>query len=186
MDFNDHSDLIGQHAFLSASKYHWTNYNLEKVTDAYYKYLAIQKGTELHAFANHAIQLGIKLPKLRRALNMFVNDAIGFRMRSEQPLYYSPNAFGTADAISFRDSTLRIHDLKTGITPVSMRQLEVYASLFCLEYKYRPNNISIELRVYQGEDIIIHIPNKNEILEIMDKIVAFDKKIETIKLEAED
>ena len=30
MNFNKHSNLEGQHAFLGASKYHWINYSEEK------------------------------------------------------------------------------------------------------------------------------------------------------------
>jgi hypothetical protein len=29
--FNKHSNLAGQHAFLSASKYHWVNYTDQKL-----------------------------------------------------------------------------------------------------------------------------------------------------------
>jgi len=32
MQFNEHSNLIGQHAFLSASKYHWIGYDDERLT----------------------------------------------------------------------------------------------------------------------------------------------------------
>jgi len=133
-----------------------------------------------------AIKLRRKQPTTKDALNRFVNDAIGFRMKSEQPLYYSENAFGTADAISFRDNLLRIHDLKTGGTAVSMRQLEVYAAFFCLEYHEDPSKIKIELRIYQGNDVEIYKPDPNDILNIMDTIVQFDKRIEKKKLEMED
>ena len=40
MNFNKHSNLEGQHAFLGASKYHWINYTDEKIADAYTSYLA--------------------------------------------------------------------------------------------------------------------------------------------------
>ena len=122
-----------------------------------------------------------KLPKTKASLNHFVNDAIGYRMRSEQPLFYSVNAFGTADAICYRDKYLRIHDFKSGVSPVSMRQLEIYAAYFCLEYKVNPLDIEIELRIYQSEEIVIHKPKGIEIREIMEKIIAFDKRIELIK-----
>ena len=134
MNFNKHSHLEGQHAFLSASKYHWTGYDVEKLTDSYLKYLATQRGVELHDFACQCIRLGIRLPRRSETLNLYVNDAIGYKMTPEQVLYYSYNSFGTADAISFRNKMLRIHDLKTGVSPTSMRQLEIYAALFCLEY----------------------------------------------------
>mgnify|MGYP002541746111 CR=1 FL=1 len=138
MNFNKHSNLEGQHAFLGASKYHWINYSEDKVAEAYSKFLATQKGTVLHAFAAQCISLGQKLPKSQKTLNMYVNDAIGFKMTPEQVLYYSDNCFGTADAILFRNGLLRIHDLKTGQIPAHMEQLEIYAALFCLEYKVKP------------------------------------------------
>lgn len=183
MNFNSHSDLIGQHAFLGASKYHWINYDEEKLSDSYLKFLAIEKGTKLHAFASECIQLGIKLPKSKKALNSYVNDAIGFRMLAEQPLFYSENSFGTADAISFRDNLLRIHDLKTGVSPTSIHQLEVYAALFCLEYSIKPSDIEMELRIYQSDTILVHVPPFEDIIRIMDKIILFDKRIEQIKSE---
>lgn len=132
MNFNNHSNLEGQHAFLGASKYHWINYSEDKVADAYSKFLATQKGTVLHAFAAQCISLGQKLPKSQKTLNMYVNDAIGYKMTPEQTLFYSENCFGTADSISYRSGLLRIHDLKTGIIPAHMEQLMIYAALFCL------------------------------------------------------
>ena len=130
MIFNNHSNLEGQHAFLGASKYHWINYDETKVADAYSKFLATQRGTVLHDFACQCITLGQKLPKSQKTLNMYVNDAISFRMVPEQILFYSENCFGTADTIVFRNGTLRIHDLKTGVVPAHMEQLEIYAALF--------------------------------------------------------
>ena len=181
MNFNKHSSLEGQHAFLGASKYHWINYSEEKVADSYLKFLAIQKGTELHEFAAQCIRLGQKLPKSKKTLNMYVNDAIGYKMTPEQVLYYSDNCFGTADAISFRNGLLRIHDLKTGVSPTHMEQLMIYASLFCLEYKYKPEDIHMELRIYQSDEALIHNATPEDIYPIMDKIVSFDKLIRKIK-----
>jgi len=183
MIFNKHFDLEGEHAFLGGSKYHWINYDLDRLADAYTKYQAIQKGTALHDLAYKCIKLNQKLPKSRKAFNMYVNDAIGYRMEPEQPLFYSINAFGTVDTISFRDKLLRIHDLKTGVSPVSMHQLEVYTSLFCLEYDIDPGDISIELRIYQFEEAVVYNPPVEDVIRIMDKIVLFDKEIEKLKLE---
>jgi hypothetical protein len=144
---------------------------------------AAKRGTELHAFAHDAIRLGIKMPRTKTTLNMYVNDAIGYRMTPEQMLYYSENAFGTADAISYRRNQLRIHDLKTGSTPASEHQLEVYAALFCLEYEMSPLDIGIELRIYQNDDIGIYEPDPDAIFHVMDRIVVFNKRIEQMKLE---
>lgn len=181
MNFNRHSNLEGQHAFLGASKYHWINYDESKVAESYSKFLATQKGTVLHEFAAQCIRLGQKLPKSQKTLNMYVNDAIGFKMTPEQPLFYSENCFGTADSIAFRDDRLRIHDLKTGVIPAHMEQLMIYAALFCLEYKIKPVEIEIELRLYQNNEILYHNPTVEELVPIIDKIVTFDKIIDKIK-----
>lgn len=183
-NFNKHLELEGRHSFLSPSTYHWINYTDEKLDERYRTHQAARLGTQLHEFAHHAISLGIKLPRSRKTLNMYVNDAIGFRMTSEQVLCYSINSFGTADTISFRNNLLRIHDLKNGVTTASMKQLEVYAALFCLEYGYKPPNIEMELRIYQNDEVNIHHPSVHDIVHIMDRIITFDRRIEVLKAEA--
>lgn len=185
MKFMNHPNLEGSHAFLGASKYHWINYDDVKLVDTYRKYQATLRGTVLHDFAAQCIKLGQKLPKTKKTLNMYVNDAIGFKMRPEQVLCYSENCFGTADAISFRNNFLRIHDLKTGVTPAHMEQLMIYAALFCLEYRYKPSEIDIELRIYQSDEIALFEPTAADIVPIMDKIITFDKIIAKIKEEEE-
>jgi hypothetical protein len=184
MLFNRHSELAGQHAFLSASKYHWINYDDEKLERVFNASMTAQRGTELHAFASEAIRLGIKLPSTRKTINLYVNDAIGYRMTPEQILYYSPNCFGTVDTISFRKNKLRIHDLKNGVTLTSEKQLEVYAALFCLEYRFKPHEIDIELRIYQNDEVRIYEADPDVIAHIMDRIVTFDKKITAWRMEA--
>lgn len=183
MNFNQHFNLAGRHAFLGASKYHWVNYDDEKLVDTYSKFLAVQRGTELHDIAAKLIKLGLKQPKSKKTFNMYVNDAIGYKMTPEQVLYYSDNCFGTADSISFRNGLLRIHDLKTGVTPAHMEQLMIYAALFCLEYKMKPSEIEMELRIYQSDEVVVHNPEVDEIVPIMDKIVTFDKILTKIKSE---
>lgn len=183
MNFNEHFHLQGKHAFLSPSKYHWVNYDDEKLDNTYLRSMAVERGVRLHALADECVSMGVKLPRSKKTLNLFVNDAIGFKMKTEQILYYSDNAFGTVDAIILRGKTLRIHDLKTGVSPTSIKQLEVYAALFCLEYKKNPNDIDIELRIYQNDEILVHVPHPEDILYIMEKIIQFDKRIEQIKSE---
>lgn len=183
MNFNKHSAFEGQHAFLGASKYHWINYDEDKLVASYTTAMAREKGTELHAFAAKCIKLGQRLPKSRKTLNMYVNDAIGYKMVPEQILFYSENCFGTADAISFRNGLLRIHDYKSGIVPAHIEQLLIYAALFCLEYKVKPNEIEMETRIYQSDEISIYNPVADDILPICDKIITFDKLITKIKLE---
>lgn len=181
MNFNKHFELEGRHSFLSPSKYYWINYDKEKMESSYINHLAKEKGTQLHDFARRAIELGIKLPRSKKTLNLYVNDAIGYRMTPEQPLFYSSNCFGTADAISFSKNFLRIHDLKTGAVPGHIEQLLVYTALFCLEYGFKPSEINTELRIYQSDEVLVYEPEVDEIVPIMDKIVYFDKQIEQLK-----
>lgn len=177
MNFRDHSKLEGKHAFLSASGYHWVNYSEDKLVETWHNYMAAEQGTKLHALACQLIKMNVKLPKSKKSLNMFVNDGIGFKMTPEQPLFYSENCFGTADAISFNGDTLRIHDYKSGKTPASMMQLRVYAALFCLEYNQKPSEFETILRIYQFDDINEERSEVDQIVPIMDKIVTFDKII---------
>lgn len=181
MDFNNHSNLQGKHAFLSASKYHWLRYDVEKIKQVYLAQLAVLKGTELHEYAAKSIALGQRLPKSTKTLNAYVNDAIGYRMTPEQVLYYSDNCFGTADAISYKNKFLRIHDYKSGSTPANMDQLKIYAAIFCLEYHVVPEQI--ELRIYQSDDILICEPDMDEIRIIMDQIRILDVAVNTLKTE---
>lgn len=182
MNFNTHYNLKDAHSFLSPSSYHWLNYTVEKLTAVYNNQKAKEEGTILHDFASISIQKRIKLANMKKALNMFVNDAIGFKMESEQVLYYSHNSFGTADAISFKENILRIFDLKTGITKASFKQLDIYAALFCLEYGVDPTTIKVESRIYQGNGFEVHIPEPLYIQDIMNKIIEFDDVIEQIKI----
>ena len=179
--FNRHPNLEGQHAFLGASNYHWINYDEGKVEETFSKWRAAQRGTKLHAFAADCIRLGQKLPRSKQTLNMYVNDAIGFKMTPEQILYYSPNCFGTADAIIFRNDFLRIHDLKTGETPAKMEQLMIYAALFCLEYGIKPSEIGMELRIYQNDEVLCYNATVEDIFPIMDRIITFDKIINRMR-----
>ena len=208
--FFDHSRDIpaGSHALLSASKYFWTNYDNDKLYNYISSSYAQEIGTILHDLAATAIKYKVKIPKLaarpiillwllshgipRGVIDVskyidnfcaYVNDAIGFDMTAEQPLKYSGNAFGTADAIRFNDKKmhLRIHDFKSGVTQPCLRQLEIYAALFCLEYKVKPKDINIELRIYWQNEVIVGNPTAADILPLMDKIISFDKFINTVK-----
>lgn len=183
MIWNEHSGFRDKHAVLSPSKHYWLNYSDDRVVEWYSSVQAAALGTELHDFAMRAINLGIKMPRAARTLNMYINDAIGFRMSPEQTLVYSQNAFGTADAISFRDNKLRIHDLKTGVTPAKMEQLEIYAALFFLEYKVTPGQAKTVLRIYQNDEIVEYEPEVDRLVHVMDRIVTLDKIIEGMKPE---
>ena len=181
MKWNEHYELSGQHAFLSASGYHWLGYNPDKLVDVYKNMRAKVEGIELHEFASSAIKKGIKLSKTRNTLNMFVNDCIAFKMQSEVMLFYSVNSFGTADAISFKDNILRVFDYKTGVVKASFKQLDIYVALFCLEYMVNPKDIRIEQRIYQNNDYIVQVPDPEYIQSVMDKIEEFDQIIEIVK-----
>lgn len=183
MLFNKHSVLEGLHAPFSPSQSSWLRYDDEKAIDIYANRKAAEIGTKLHAWAKETIDLGIKQPKSKKTIYSYVNDAIGYKMSTEVILFYSERFFGTADAICFRNGVLRIHDLKTGKTPVHMEQLEIYAALFCLEYKIKPSDIEIELRIYQNDEILYHNPTAEDIVPIMDKIVHLNKLLEKIENE---
>lgn len=182
MIFNSHSGFNRrQHAFLSPSSYHWLNYTDEKLALRYEAFRSARRGTDIHNLAHEAIRLGIKLSPGNEALSSYVTDAIRYRMVCEQPLVYSENCYGQADTICFRRNKLRIHDLKTGIIATSIKQLEIYAALFCLEYGVDPFTIDIELRIYQRDEIRAEEPSPEVIAEIMEIIVDFDRQIEKLK-----
>lgn len=208
MIFERHDKLKGKHAFLSPSQPRWLRYTDEQLYQKYASGYAQAMGTSLHELAETLISNNLKLKKcdkltvLSHLLNdgipkeiidmdriysnfmTYVNDAIGFKLTPEQILYYSDFCFGTADAISFRNNFLRIHDYKSGTTPAEMEQLLVYAALFCLEYKVKPGEIETELRIYQNDEIIYYNPTADEILPVMDLIIRHSKTLEKINEEA--
>lgn len=189
MNFNSHSDLEGRHAFLSASKSHWVNYTDEKFDLNWYTHKAAMRGTALHKLACDMIKLGVKLADTGQTLNRYVNDAIGFRMTPEFIIAFSYNAFGTADALSYHFDpeterwVLRIHDLKTGMTKTTFRQLVVYSAMFCLEYDIKPADIDIRLRIYQYDAYEEAVPDLDEVIKIMDVLVKWDARIKQLQRE---
>ena len=185
MIFHDHSRIKGSHAFLAPSSPYWLNYSEEKLIERWRNAKAAERGTILHDWAAQTISLGQKLPRSQRTINMYVNDALGYRMTPEVPLYFSDNCFGTTDAIAFNKNTLRISDLKTGISPVHMEQLEIYAALFCLEYHIKPIDIHTELRIYQNDEILLHEPDGYDIEAIIDRIKDSDKILKQMQEEGE-
>lgn len=186
MQFNIHRNLEGLHAPFSPSQSSWLRYDDERAIEVYANKQAAQMGTRLHAWAAETINLGIKGPRSSKTIWAYVNDAIGFKMDTEVVLFYSERFFGTADAISFRNNKLRIHDLKTGkVGKIEdhMEQLEIYAALFCLEYRVKPSDIEIELRVYKNDECVKHEPAPEDISRIMEQIVHLDKLIERYECE---
>jgi hypothetical protein len=209
--FYDHSRDIpaGAHAILSPSKYAWTNYDSkDKLFNLVCSSYSQEIGTLLHELASTAIKYRVKIPKIAAKPMIllyllshniprgiidpskyvdnfcaYVNDAIGFDMTPEQLLVYSRNAFGTADAIRFNDKKmhLRIHDYKSGVTKPCLRQLELYAAYFCLEYHIKPKDLTFELRIYWENDIIVGNPTAADIVPLMDKIIDYDNFISSLK-----
>lgn len=203
MIFEEHSELEGKHAVFAPSSPHWLRYDPDRLLDYYINSCSASIGTALHELAAelitaeqtlkktdttfvsfHLSKSGFDKKMIRRFIGPFfpmfriyVNDAISLNMKSEVKLYYSDYFFGTADAIQFYDSNrlLRVHDLKTGTTPAKMEQLEVYAALYCLQYKVDPLQIRFELRLYQGEEVLVHNPDPSEIRQICDIIVKQNK-----------
>jgi hypothetical protein len=184
MRFKKHLNLQGEHAFLSPSQYHWIHYSPHRLIERWTAAQASAYGTLQHEYVHREIEAG-RESDLVGTIGLYINDALRYRMTCEQVLYYSENCFGTADTISFRHKVLRIHDLKTGVTPGSVHQLEVYAALFCLEYEIDPTEIKMELRIYQSDEVTIYDADPEDVLFIMDKIQEFDRLISHRRLEEE-
>lgn len=170
------------HAFLSPSSYHWVNYDEEKLAWRYKTALATIQGVHDHAYAAIAIAEGEVQDDETTTLGLYINDCIHHKMTPEQVLYYSPNCFGTADAISYRYRVLRIKDLKTGDTKTSPVQLEIYAALFCLEYGVNPFSCrGIFLDIYQHGKRREYIGDPVTIKGIMEKIIRFDVELNQLR-----
>ena len=188
--FNDHWKLAGKHAFMSASSYHWINYDEEKIRNRFKTSMDAALGTRKHELAKELIEMGIKLPDTGQTLNSYVNDCIGYRMSPEVLLYYSDNCFGTADAIDFRRNPktkkmrLRVFDLKNGVTKSSEKQLWIYIALFCMEYEIDINEIEVDARIYQNDMIAEFEIEPTVILDIMALIKRNDEIINDARMEA--
>lgn len=205
MQWNDHHQLEGKHAFLGASNFHWVNWTDSIFENRYYSQFSTIIGTTIHELAHdcilnrtkinkhdkHLVELSLYhafVPKdaydpnaILENLIPFVNDAIGYHMSSEILLYYNSYCFGTCDAILFneKDKILRIHDLKTGTTIAHFEQLLIYAALFCLEYHKNPRHFTTELRIYQNFEISVNTPDPSEIESFMELIQNRSQLIST-------
>lgn len=183
MHFTRHPDIEGQHAYLSASNYHWTEYDDDKFDRVYTMHLAALIGTQKHELAKQLIKLKQTLEPTGQTLNMYVNDCIGYRMEPEVTLVASPTFFGTADAIGFDHGILRVFDYKSGVTPAKVRQLEVYGALFCLQYDVKPFEIEFDFRLYQNDDIDPYEGDPDLIQKIMLKGMRFSDRISELRKE---
>lgn len=173
--FKKHLHLEGQHSFLSPSQYHWINYDEEKLRFRYKTLKAALEGVEHHRYAAICIEEGIVQDNETTTVGLYINQCIQYKMHPEVVLFYSPNSFGTVDAIAYRYRILRISDLKTGVSRTSEWQLYVYAALFCLEYGIDPFSMrGIELRIYQDGGVRPYPGDPVKVKEIMEKIERFD------------
>lgn len=136
---------------------------------------------------NHIPRSAINAPALSENFVNYVNDAIGFGMIPEKELYYSEWVYGTTDAIIFDETKhiLRIHDLKTGSTPAKFRQLELYAALFFLDVGPRigvkPGDCRVELRIYQGGEVLEEYPTADIIVPHMDSCVWHSRVMDELR-----
>lgn len=180
-------DLEGKHSFLSPSQPAWLRYDDEKLQRRFMDHLAHLRGTEEHEYAKRAIKLGHKMPDEPLTMNMYVNDCIGWRLKPEVLLYWSPFCFGHADALGFSKSKslLRVSDLKTGKTRTTFDQLIVYAALWFLENEYtRPWEFETELRIYQSNKVKVLYPDPHDdIFTAMDRILTGTRLLEEISSE---
>lgn len=145
---------------------------------------AALEGVEQHRYSAICIEESMVQDDETTTVGLYINQCIQYKMSAEVVLFYSPNAFGTVDAIAYRHRRLRISDLKTGSTRTSEHQLEVYAALFCLEYEIDPFSMrGIELRIYQDGTVREYIGDPYIIQGIMDKIVTFDKILNQLREE---
>lgn len=199
MNSYDYSKLKGTHAIFGGSNHAWLGYDDEKIIRAYYARHAKDLGTALHEYARQRISHSLKMSKsdsyavvnhilesklprgiiqysggiesIMETLVPYVNDAIKYRMKPEELTYFADFFYGWADALSFteKNKTLRIHDFKSGTITASMTQLKIYAAFYCLGVGLKPENINIELRIYQNGEVVVDNPEAEEIQEIMDK-----------------
>lgn len=187
MDYNDHSRLRGLHAFLSPSSYHWLHYDKQKLRARFTSHKAAQRGSDIHAWAHEGIRLGMRQKENGATVNKYINDGIRYRMKTDFMVFYSENAFGEADCLSYseKEKTLRINDLKTGLTKAGITQLELYAAYFCLEYGLDPEDLIIILQIYQNDTIIGGLANPAKIRMIMDRTIEADLEIKALRKEIE-
>lgn len=187
MDFNDHSNLRGTHALLSPSNYHWLNYDDQKLRARLTAAQAAMRGTRLHNWAHEGIRLGMRQKENGATVNTYINDGIRHRMETDVMLFYSMDAYGEADTLSFRiikgRPTLRIHDLKTGLVKAGITQLEIYAALFYLEYGEKPEECDTLLFIYQNDQIIGGKADPARIRQLMQRTIEQNRKLNEFRKE---
>ena len=151
MSWGRYSKLKGQHALLSPSNYHWINYDKEKLLKVLYNQKMKERGTKLHEFASEAINLK-RYQAGNDNVSQFVNDCIDMKMHSEEVVYATEYAFGTADAINEVNDVIYIFDLKTGEHKAKFTQLYLYAAFYCIMNDINPISKKYVFRIYQYEE----------------------------------
>lgn len=182
MIWHDYSNKIraGSHAPFSASSYSWLNYDQDKAVEYIKNMKAKERGTLLHAHAANCIKYRTPLGT-KDTIGKYVNDCIKMGMSPEVLLYYSPYFFGTTDAINIdKNGRIRISDLKTGVTPASIKQLYIYDALYCLDYCVNPLDVDHELRIYQNNEVFLEKPKGKDIVPIINKIQQFDSLLKSL------
>ena len=88
--FNDHSDLVGQHALFSPSQSAWLRYDDEKIIDKIRGQYRTALGTEFHEFAASQINLAHKKSNMR-AINQDVENYIYWKYTYLNNIKYGMN-----------------------------------------------------------------------------------------------
>lgn len=173
------------HAIMSPSQNAWLNYDEAKLYKLFHQKNIKALGSRLHEFVKEAISLKRRLAG-NDSISCFTNDCIKHNMVPEYFIFYSENAFGTADAIYYSktEGVLKIFDLKTGMNKASFKQLELYACYFLLSMDIKPI-IKIILRIYQFNEIFEFQPKQKDLEDLMNRIVWIDNLLNSFKLEEE-
>lgn len=173
--------LEGTHAFLGASTPSWHNYDEDKLVKRAHTAEAARRGTKQHELAKDLIEMGIRLPDNGKTLNTYVNDCIGWRMTPEVLLFANEWAYGTTDAISFREGLLRLSDLKTGHNPAGFAQHESYAAFFCIWQDIKPVHIEMEFRIYQNDEVKMIEGDPDKVTHVISQINTFTPILREIR-----
>ena len=163
-----------EHAMFSPSQPSWLHDTDEEFAARYSNKKAAELGTRYHEDAARMIQNRWRMSKssdpVADNVRAYINDAIKYQMLPEVRLEGTQDFFGTADTIIFRRGLLRVHDLKTGTTKPHMDQLRLYAAYYCMQYGINPNDIQMDLRFYQNNEIVCYEPEFGVIADIISEV----------------
>jgi hypothetical protein len=94
MRWNRHLNLQGEHAFLSPSTYHWINYNHARLLQRWTAAQAGAYGNMQHEYAQQEIKAK-RESGLIGTVGQYINDAIRYRMETEQVRHCSVSSMAT-------------------------------------------------------------------------------------------